>query len=75
MLGIAPLTFLFGKHGFFFTYLFLHASLPFLRPAAKNASSCNKGKAVYLNFQSVQALIPLSITHKLAEHQPINLLG
>lgn len=45
-------TFLFGKHGFCFTYLFLHASLPFLRPAAKNASSCNKGKAVYLNFQS-----------------------
>lgn len=52
MLGIVPFTFLFGKHGFCFTYLFLHARLPFLRPAAKNASSCNKGKAVYLNFQS-----------------------
>lgn len=71
----SPFNFSLWKHGFFFTYLFLHASLPFLRPAAKNASSCNKGKAVYLNFQSAQLLIPLGLTQRLAEHQPINLVG
>lgn len=74
MLGIAPLTFLFESM-VFLTYLFLHANLLFLRPSEINASSCNKGKAVYLNFQSAQSLIPLGLTHRLAEHQPINLLG